>query len=353
MNARCRRVVAAACLVGRPCAGSGAAHVAGDDTQSLSAELEAAKKRATEETYLLRYRFTKGETICWKVKHLSTTEATIQGKTETTKSRTISTKVWEVQDVDADGNMTLVHSVSDIDMWQKISDNRRCVTTARRTRRRRPVHACRQDGEHADLDGQDDRPAGKVLNRDGAPPQVNLGLGEIAIPLPAEPVKIGQQWQTSSEIPVAPPGRDEEADQDADGVHAQVRQDGCCHDRSEDGSRDARQRSADPVPVGAADHGRRDPIRCGRAVGSWVAKSTGTRRSWVSTGHDSLMKYLARFTEELQPAAETAQQTGSCATVGISRRRSRSRVVAGIHESRATAGFSGAAWSCWWPARGC
>ena len=213
---------------------------------------------------MLRYRFTKGERICWTVKHLSTTEATMQGKTETTKSRTISTKVWEVKDVDAEGNVTLVHSVSDVDMWQKISDRPEVRYNSRTDATPPPqyMHVAKTVG--TPIATVRISPAGKVLERNGSLPQANFGLGEIAVPLPVGPVKIGQQWHTTSEILARRQDGDQEADQDADGVHAQVGQDGHGHDRGEDGSRDARQRSADSIAVGPADHERRDSVRCGR-----------------------------------------------------------------------------------------
>jgi len=95
---------------------------ADDETKSLSAELEAAKQKLTATKVTLRYNFVKGETLHWKVEHLGTTETTIQGNTQSSESRSVSTKVWEITGVDSKGNMTLVHKVANVDMWQKLSD---------------------------------------------------------------------------------------------------------------------------------------------------------------------------------------------------------------------------------------
>jgi hypothetical protein len=305
IHTNCRRVVAASCLVVALC--GIVQPVAGDDTPALTAELDAAKKRATEETHLLRYRFAQGEKVCWKVKHLSTTEATIQGKSETTRARTLSTKVWEVKEVDAGGNITLVHSVSDIDMWQKISDKPEVRYNSQTDKKPSPPYMHVAKLVNTPLSTFQMTPWGKVLKRDGEPAQVNLGLGEIAIPLPAEPVRIGQQWQLSSEIPV----------------------------RRQDGTKKRIKTrivyTLKAVKTGVATIGVKTelvtPVNDPEIQSQLVQQITdGEIRfdmdggrilsreiDWDETvvgfkGHDSLMKYLARFTEELQPVAETAQQ---------------------------------------------
>ena len=77
---------------------------------------------AAGETYLLRYGYTAGEQIRWRVVHLATTETTIQGYTQASKSRSASTKIWKVSEVDESGNVTFVYSVDNVDMWQQLPD---------------------------------------------------------------------------------------------------------------------------------------------------------------------------------------------------------------------------------------
>ncbi|MHB0955951.1 MAG: hypothetical protein ACYC6N_05420 [Pirellulaceae bacterium] len=285
-------------------------YVAGDDHQALSKELEAARKRATAQSHLLQYRFLKGERICWTVKHLSTTEATIQGKTETTKSRSISTKVWEVQDVDAEGNATLVHSVSEIDMWQQIADRPEVRYNSRTDATPPPeyLHVAKTVG--TPLATVRISPAGKMLERNAAPPQVNLGLGEFAVPLPAEPVQIGQQWRTTSEILV----------RRQDGTKKRIKTRMVYTLKSvKTGVATIVVKTEVVTPVNdpriqsqlvqqITDGEIRLDVDAGRILGREI--------DWDETvvgfsGHDSLMKYLARYTEEMQPAAETAQQAGA------------------------------------------
>jgi hypothetical protein len=308
MNARFRCVVAGACF-SLALAGP-ARHGVGDDRSELSAQLEAATKHATEESYVLRYQFTKGERVCWTVKHLSTTEATMQGKTETTKSRTISTKVWEVQDVDAEGNVTLVHSVSDVDMWQKISDHPEVRYNSRTDATPPPqyMHVAKTIG--TPIATVKISPAGKVLERNGSLPQANFGLGDITVPLPVEPVKIGQRWQTTSEILARR--------QDATKKRIKTRMVYTLKAvKTGIATIEVKTEVVTPVNdpriqsqlVQQITNGEiRFDLDAGRILGREI--------DWDETvvgfnGSDSLMKYLARFTEEMQSVAETAQHTGA------------------------------------------
>jgi hypothetical protein len=45
-------------------------------------------------------------------------------------------------------------------------------------------------------------PNGHILRRENARPQFNPGIGELTAPLPEKLVKAGQQWTTDSELPV-------------------------------------------------------------------------------------------------------------------------------------------------------
>jgi len=305
MKIRCRQTVVVSFLLLGLC--SCLPLLQADDTSSVAAELEVAKKRATEQSYLLRYRFAPGEKICWRVKHLSTTEATIQGKTETTRARTLSTKVWEVQSVDADGNMTLVHSVTDVDMWQKISDQPEARYNSQTDARPAPPYLQVAKLVNTPLSTFQITPWGKVLSRDGDANPINLGMGDIAIPLPVDAVKIGQQWQTSSDLLV----------RRRDGTKKRIKTRLVYTLKSvKTGVATIEARTEVVTPVNdpqiqsqlmqqITDGQIRFDLDAGRILSreiDWDKTVVGFK------GHDSMMKYLARFTEELQPVAQTAHQ---------------------------------------------
>lgn len=279
----------------------------GDAQDAGAARLKAAVARAASEPCELRYRFAAGESIGWTVRHLSTTETSMQGKAETTRARTISTKIWDVQAVDDAGNITFVHRVADIDMWQKVSDRPEIRYNSRTDGTPPPEFLQVAKSIDTPLATVTISPSGKVLRRTGSTPQVTLGLGEICVPLPAGPVCVGQQWQTTQEVPV----------RRADGVSQRIR------------TRVVYSLAA--VKTGVATITVKTeiltPIHDPRVQAQLVQQLTaGTIRfdldagrvlsreiDWDETvvgfnGPDSLMKYLARFTEELRTAPVTAQQ---------------------------------------------
>jgi hypothetical protein len=282
------------------------------DDAAIAAELQAARKRATDETFVLRYRLTKGEQIRWTAKHLSTTETTMKSKSESTKARTISTKVWEVQDVDADGNMTLVHRVADVDMWQQIANGPEVTYNSRTDTDPPPQYRKVAESVGKPLSTVRIAPSGKVLHRDGAPAQASFGLGEIAVPLPEGPVRIGQSWNTPGEITA----------HRQDGTRKRIKTRVLYTLRSvKTGVATIEVKTEVLTPVS-------DPwiqsqlmqqvtdgtVRFDADAGRVLSREMNWDKTVVGfNGHDSLMKYLARFTEELWPAAETAQQAGAAA----------------------------------------
>src|SRR5688572_10836651 len=93
--------------------------VRGDEQTELKQQLEKAKDRLAP-TFSLAYKFTPGEECRTKVIHLVTVETTIKGATQTAKTRSVSTKVWKITAVDEQGNITLLHSVDGVEMWQSV-----------------------------------------------------------------------------------------------------------------------------------------------------------------------------------------------------------------------------------------
>jgi hypothetical protein len=171
-----------------------------DKSPRRAAELEQATQRAATDYYELRYRFHKDEVIRTKVTHLATTETTITGNTQESKSRSISTKVWRITRVEDDGQFTFEHMVEDVDMWQKIGA-------------RDEVSFNSKTDEKAPLEYEEVKSTigivlatitvdahGNLVDRSDKQTKMNLGLGQITIPLPAGEVKIGHQWTTPSEV---------------------------------------------------------------------------------------------------------------------------------------------------------
>lgn len=169
----------------------------------LTKQLDAAiKKVAVEPEYRLQYKFQPDEMIRWKVTHLGTTETTIQGNTQSSKSRSVSTKQWRVSKVDDQGNFTFTHSVSDVEMWQKLSDRPEVSYNSKTDKQVPPEYEQVAKTLGHTLATVTVAPDGQIVKRDGDSPALNLGLGDIIMLLPPKSVRIGSRWHEPSEIQV-------------------------------------------------------------------------------------------------------------------------------------------------------
>lgn len=284
----------------------------GQGDEGPAQEPTASPTTTVEEapTYSLRYRFDVGEQVQWRVKHLGTTETTIRGSTQSSQSRSISTKVWQVTNVDADGNITFVHSVANINMWQQVSGRPEVRYDSETDATPPPeyVHAAQTVG--VPIATVTIAPSGAVVGRDDDPSPASMGLGDIAMPLPEEPARIGQTWHLANEIRV----------RREDGQVKRIK------------TRLVYQLTA--VKTGVATISVKTeivtPVNDPKIQSQLVQQITNgevkfdidagrilsRQIDWDETvvgfsGDDSLMKYLARFTEELLPAGATARANAS------------------------------------------
>ncbi|MDA1051011.1 MAG: DUF6263 family protein [Planctomycetota bacterium] len=260
-----------------------------------------AEEDAAAATHLLRYQFAKGEQVRWKVIHLGTTETKIQGNTQTSKSRSVSTKAWQVTDVDADGNCTFSHTVTNVNMWQQLSD-RPEVRYNSETDTEIPVEYQQvAQTVGVPLATITISPKGDIVEREGSKANEQFGIGGIVMLLPDKPVKAGSRWYEPSEL----------------------------HTRLPDGRvkkiKIRKNYTLEKVQTGVATISVKTevltPVNDARIEAQLVQQLTdGTIKfdvdagrviskemNWDETvvgfnGADSMMKYLARFTEELLPA---------------------------------------------------
>jgi len=176
----------------------------GPKKPSTLEQFEKAQARlAKNETYDLQYKFAKGDVLRYRTEHLSTVETRIQGVTQTAKCRSGSVKIWKITSVDASGQAIFTHMVDDVDMWQQV------------TGREEQRYNSRTDGKVAPPGYEmvalsvgvplaeitiDIR--GIVVKRDNKLKQFSLGQGQLTLPLPPRPVKIGEDWSLSVDVPV-------------------------------------------------------------------------------------------------------------------------------------------------------
>jgi len=157
--------------------------------------------------YLLRYNFSRGETIRWNVTHRAKFITTVQGNTQTAETTTKSVKAWEIVETQPGGEATLVHLVESIDMRQKLTGRQETRYDSRVDKEVPPMFAdaAKQVGVKLAEVTIDNR--GNVLKRldrikrpDGAP------TSTITIVLPDKPLAIGESWTVPFDLTVTVEG---------------------------------------------------------------------------------------------------------------------------------------------------
>ena len=155
---------------------------------------------ADGEKHTLAYKFTPGEEVRTRVTQVSTVDTKIKGEISIARSRSISTKVWKITEVDSQGNITLENSVADADMWQSVTGKPEIKYNSRTDKSPPLGYQYIADSIGKPLATLTISPAGKLMDRHGDAPQLNTGLGDIAVPLPEGAVKEGDTWETPEDI---------------------------------------------------------------------------------------------------------------------------------------------------------
>ena len=283
------------------------------DTDAL-AELEKAKAKVAP-TYRLAYQQKAGDSLRTRVVHLATVETKIKGVAQSTKSRTVSTRLWKIRDVDAAGNITFDHSVERVEMWNSVEG-------------RQEVHYDSADGmtppaEFSTVAATVGKvlatikidPHGRILERNNAQAQFNPGIGEVTIPFPNIPVKAGNTWSIPDELKLPL--------EDGTIKKIQTRQQYKL-EKVEAGVATITLQTQVLTPINEpkvqsqlVQRLQRGTIKFDLDAGRLIHKQLDMDQAVFGfNGEDSHMQYLARFTEE--PVGE--EKTAKTAQVGETKR---------------------------------
>ncbi len=267
-----------------------------------------------EETYLLRYRFSPGEEHRSRVVHLVSVETTMQGVTETAKTRSVSIKNWQIQEAD-ESQITFSYLIEQVSMWQQVTGREEVRYDSARDAEAPPEYrqVARTVGQP--MATITISSTGHVLNRDSELPQFNLGLGELTIPLPEEPVAVGHEWSTEGEFPVR--ARPEDPIR-----RVKIRQ-VYTLERVQTGVATIAMRSHLMTPVNdpaiesqLVQRLKRGHVRFDVDEGRLLSQQMDTDEMVIGfNGPQSNMKYLSRLTEELhgEEAVASRSQTAQAA----------------------------------------
>jgi hypothetical protein len=173
--------------------------MADDDHASA---LESAKRELTDHSYRLQYKFSAGEVVRTKVVHLVSIETKIRGVTETAKTRSVSAKAWKITDVDEEGNATFVYLVEEVSMWQQVSGRQEVRFDSSKDEEAPPEYRHVAESVGVPMATVTIAPNGEIAKREKARPQFNPGIGELTIRFPDQAIKAGTKWSTTGELPV-------------------------------------------------------------------------------------------------------------------------------------------------------
>jgi hypothetical protein len=280
----------------------------GPAASPLQQQLREAAEKVVNDTYHLKYNLQAGDQLVYRVEHLATVDTTIQGNRQTSKSRSVSTKLWQVRQVDADGNMQFAHSIEDVDMWSQVN-GREPIRYQSREDKEPPLEyeaISATLGKPLSVVTMD--PSGKILERDDPGQQLELGFGGLVVPLPAEPVKVGATWSVPAVVRVrqtdgTPKVIKTRQQYELKGVEAGVATISVQTQVLTPVS-DARIRSQLVQRMSQGE------IRFDVDAGRILSKQMDWNESVVGfNGPKSNMEYVAQFTEKLMPdGIETAQK---------------------------------------------
>ncbi len=172
-------------------------------TQSESAADRVA--RATnninrKQVYQLAYKLEKGETIRWTVEHVASTKTQLAGETEETSSRSESTKVWNVSSVDKLGNITFVHSIEAVKMWQKIGETDPVAYDSRTDTEVPDEYQSVSEKLGKPLAVFSITPNGEITDRKSNLQGARFGTGDVTVPLPKEAIPVGHKWNVPTTL---------------------------------------------------------------------------------------------------------------------------------------------------------
>ena len=152
--------------------------------------------------YDLKYQFTPGEVLRTEIVHRATVQTTIQGTSQTAETQSTSIKAWQIHDVDADGNVTFVHMVESIDMWQRAQGRKDIRYNSATDKEVPPGYEEVAQAVGVPLTTVTMDPRGKILKRQEKRQQPTSMSTQMTMPLPEHPIAIGETWSSPVEIEV-------------------------------------------------------------------------------------------------------------------------------------------------------
>ena len=154
------------------------------------------------EKYHLQYKLSVGEQLVSKVIHRAETRTRMQNVDEVSSSTTTSEKVWEVTDVNAKGEMTFEYRINSVKLTQSVGESESIEYDSSAGSEVPEMFEPVAETVGKTLATITINSHGQVISRDKELKTPQLGMGELTLPLPKDPIAIGERWSVPREIRV-------------------------------------------------------------------------------------------------------------------------------------------------------
>jgi hypothetical protein len=189
--------------------------IAADDSKPSAAAQVSDESPSSESTkssgekHLLRYRFRPDEVVRSKVIQQTKIETTIGGTTQAAEMSSISIKAWRVTDVNASGHITFDTMIEAVDMRQQMSGRQEVRYNSQTDDKAPPGYESAAASVGKLLTTITIDPAGKLIRREK---KHQIGVdnlnAQVVVPLPPEPIAVGEPWSAPADVMVSLDGGD-------------------------------------------------------------------------------------------------------------------------------------------------
>jgi hypothetical protein len=154
--------------------------------------------------HTLQYKFKPGEIVRTKVLQQVRLDATIQGSNQVAETVSGSVKVWKILGVDASGLTTFEHSVENVEMRRKLTGRQEVTYNSQTDKTPPPDFEQVAKSIGVPLTEVVVDRTGKITKRtekrSGAQSD---SQSQMLVPLPAEPVAVGESWNEPTDVVVS------------------------------------------------------------------------------------------------------------------------------------------------------
>jgi hypothetical protein len=174
----------------------------GPSKELIDSQIERAKTRLATETFDLQYKFKKGERVRAKIASSVTMSTKIRGTKETARTKSSSVRLWSIESVDREGNISFIHSIESVEMWKQVGDRAEVRYSSEKDTRAPIEYESVAKTIGVPLATITISPVGRVVLRSDKQAAFQSSVGDLTIILPHRPVKIGEEWKVTEELKV-------------------------------------------------------------------------------------------------------------------------------------------------------